>query len=134
MTNKVCARVSEQVCGYETLTANTVTNKSMGPCGKTRWKIRVDGNSKPFLNLWKSFIAGITTNTTNNSTGNDDIQIKRDEHEQLLRNVSTLAQAMNELDIKLKKLQNQHFNAIVIPTLTSHVNSFLIDNLLVETI
>ena len=75
----------------------------LGPCGKTRCKIRVDGDTKPHRNLWRTSIAPMVEE---NEVPTGDVVVKRADYERLLSDVSTLTTAMKELEIKVKKFDS----------------------------
>jgi len=76
----------------------------LGPCGKTRWKIRVDGDSQAHRNLWKSSIAPVVVDVEDKRE-DEDVRLSRDEYDSLLKEVATLSKAMKALEIKLKKME-----------------------------
>jgi len=76
----------------------------LGPCGKTRWKIRVDGDSQAHRNLWKSSIAPVVVDVEAEQE-EDDVCLSRDEYDSLLKEMATLTKAMKALEIKLKKME-----------------------------
>ena len=76
----------------------------LGPCGKTRWKIRVHGDSQAYRNLWKSSIAPVV-DVEEAEREEEDVRLSRDEYDSLLKDMATLTKAMKALEIKMKKME-----------------------------
>lgn len=69
--------------------------------------VSVDGDSRPKRNIWLSSIQKMDGTGSTATTNNADVTIKRKDYEKLLADIASLQEALTNLELKVKKMDNK---------------------------